>query len=139
MMVNMKRINDNILFEAVNGEKNHIKIDGSKEIGGTNGGFRPMELLLAGIGACSAIDVVLFIKKQRQKLVDVTLSVEGERESGTHPAVFTKIHLHYVLTGDLETKKVERALELGINKYCSVGKMLSKTAVITYSYEIKTS
>ena len=78
MTVNLKRINDGVLFEAENGEQNCIKIDGNKEAGGTGEGFRPMELLLAGIGACSAIDVVLFIKKQRQKLEDVAGELEKE-------------------------------------------------------------
>ena len=137
MKVNLKRINNDVLFEAQNEVGSFIRVDGSVSVGGVEGGFRPMELLLAGIGACSAIDVIVFIKKQRQNLKDVTVFVEGERESGKYPAVFKKIHLHYVLEGILEHKKVERALEIGVNKYCSVGQMLKKTAEITYSFEIK--
>ena len=96
-----------------------------------------MQLLLAGIGGCSAIDVINILKKQRQTLTGLSISVEGERESGKTTNVFTKIHLHYVLSGELDLRKVERALELGVNKYCSVGEMLKKSAGITYSYEVQ--
>ena len=136
MEITMKRLNDTVLLEAQSGDGNRIRIDGSEKAGGVGGGFRPMELLLAGIGGCSAIDIINILKKQRQKLSDLGIRISGERESGKTPSVFKDIHLHYTLSGELDEKKVERALELGVRKYCSVGEMLGKTAKITYSYEI---
>jgi putative redox protein len=137
MRVTMRRANDSVLFCADNDIGNSIFIDGSSKVGGVDGGFRPMQLLLAGIGGCSAIDVVSILKKQRQNIEDVEIVVDGQREEDATPSVFKEIHLHYVLYGELDTAKVERALELGIEKYCSVGEMLKKTATVTYDYEIK--
>ena len=137
MEVTMKRVNDAVLLEARSADGSRISIDGSEEAGGVGGGFRPMELLLAGIGGCSAIDIINILKKQRQTLSDFSVRISGERESGKIPSVFTDIHLHYTLSGELDKKKVERALELGVRKYCSVGEMLEKTSKVTYSYEMK--
>ena len=137
MKVHLKRINDAVLMEAENGEGHSVRIDGSEVIGGTQGGFRPMQLILVALGGCSAIDVSSILKKQRQNLSGLSITVDGERESGKIPAVFNKIHLHYALTGDLDHNKVEKALHLGIIKYCSVSEILNKTAHITYSYEIR--
>ena len=137
MKVTLTRINNAVLFEANNENGNRIKIDGTESVGGVGGGFRPMQLLLAGIGSCSAIDVVSFLKKMRQSLTDISVTITGERMEKVYPSVFTAIHLHYTLTGELSRKSVERALELGIRKYCSVAAMLEKTAEISYSYELK--
>lgn len=136
MNVQIERVNDNVLLKAENESGNTIHLDGSEKVGGVNGGFRPMQLLLAGIGGCSAIDVISILKKQRQEIKGVRISVDGEREDGKTPSPFTAIHLHYELIGTFDTAKAERAVQLGVEKYCSVGVMLEKTARITYDLEI---
>ena len=124
-------------FVAESESGHALVMDGSAEIGGRNLGPRPMELLLMGLGGCSSIDVVLILQRSRQQIRDcaVELSAERARED---PKVFTRIHLHYVLTGKgLDEKRVERAVALSAEKYCSASIMLSKTAEITHDYEIR--
>jgi putative redox protein len=96
-----------------------------------------MELLLMGLGGCSAIDVVLILKKARQTVVDFRIEVEGQREVDAIPAPFEKIHIKYFFKGDLKPKKVEDAIRLSMEKYCSATVMLAKSAEITWSYEIE--
>lgn len=123
-------------MQAMNEDGNTIDIDGAPEIGGENKGFRPMQLLAAGAGACSSIDIVSILQKQREELKDLKVEISAEREAGKTPSLFTTIHLHYILSGNPDPKKVERALELSLTKYCSVVKILEKTAEISYTYEI---
>jgi putative redox protein len=137
MEVKLDLINKGVLLRASNETGNTLKIDGSEAIGGTNGGFRPMQLLLAGIGGCSAMDAITIIRKQKMEIKELSIIVEGTRQEGRPPTVFTNIHLHYILDGIFVIPKLERALELAVKKYCSVGKMLEKSAEVTYSYEIK--
>lgn len=113
-----------------------VIMDGAKEFGGQNQGARPMELLLLGMGGCSAFDVVLILKKARQEITDCVVQLEAER-ADTEPKVFTKIHAHFVVTGKgLSEKRVARAVELSAEKYCSASIMLGKTAEITHDFEI---
>ena len=123
-------------MEAENVEGLRLRIDGSESSGGVGGGFRPMQLLLAGIGGCSIIDIIGILRKQKQDLNNVEIVVNGERDQTKTPSVFKDIHLHYRLSGRLDQKKVERAIDLGLKKYCSVGEMLGKSATISYDYEI---
>ncbi|MGH9682863.1 MAG: OsmC family protein [Candidatus Acidiferrales bacterium] len=95
----------------------------------------PMEMLLAALGACTSVDVVLILAKKRQKLDSLEVSVSGERAEAP-PAVWTKIEINYRLGGELEDKAVRDAIELSQTKYCSVAAMLGKTAAISYRYEI---
>jgi putative redox protein len=95
-----------------------------------------MQLLLAAIGGCSTIDIVSILQKQRQPLEDISITVDGEREPNVEPSLFQTIHVHYVLKGDLDEEKVRRAVDLSMQKYCSVAKTLEKTAHITYDFEI---
>jgi putative redox protein len=95
----------------------------------------PMEMLLAALGSCSSVDVVLILAKKRQKLVSLEVDVSGERATEP-PAVWTKIEMVYRLAGELDEKAVRDSIELSQNKYCSVAAMLGKTAKITYRYEI---
>jgi putative redox protein len=111
-------------------------MDGTGEIGGINGGFRPMQMLLAAAGGCSAIDVVGILKKQRQNPDDLKIEVTGERISVKEYSEFKTINIHFILKGDLDEKKVARAIDLSLTKYCSVSKTLEKTAKITSSFEI---
>lgn len=124
-------------MEAANEEGGLIRMDGSTSIGGLEGGFSPMQLLLAGVGGCSAIDIVGILEKQRQDLQDLTVEVEGDRQSKEEYSEFKTIHIKFIFTGDLEESKVERAINLSLDKYCSVSKTLEKTSEITHSYEIK--
>ncbi len=139
MEVVVRRIGEPFLAEAENEQGNTIRIDGSSSAGGTDKGFRPMELLLAGIAGCSSIDLVLILKKQRQELQGYEIKVTGDREKQGEVTPFTAIHLHYTLYGDIQEQKAQRALELSVEKYCSVSTMLEKSAKVTWSFENKGS
>lgn len=95
-----------------------------------------MQLLLVAAASCSSIDIISILKKQKQPLKDIKITVQGEREKDKVPSLFTDIHIHYKLFGDLNEDKVKRAINLSIEKYCSVSKTLEVTAKITTSYEI---
>jgi len=113
-----------------------VIMDGAEEYGGKNQGARPMELLLLGMGGCSAFDVVLILKKARQEIIDCVVQLDAQRAE-TEPKVFTKIHAHFVVTGkNLSEKRVARAVELSAEKYCSASIMLAKTADITHDFEL---
>lgn len=113
-----------------------VHLDGSPDIGGVDAGARPMEMILMGLGGCSAIDIVLILQKQRQVIADMSISIEADRVPNETPSVFKNIHVHYNFTGDLNIEKVTRAIELSMDKYCSVTAILNKTAVITHSFTI---
>jgi putative redox protein len=114
-----------------------VVMDGAPESGGRNIGMRPMEVLLIGMGGCSSFDVVTILKKARQPITDCVAEIEATRADSI-PKVFTKIHVHYIVTGDnLNPAQVERAIKLSAEKYCSATVMLEKTAKITHSFEIK--
>ena len=116
-----------------------VVLDGAPENGGRNIGMRPMEMLLIGMGACTSFDVVTILKKARQPIVDCVAEISAERANEV-PKVFTKIHVHFVVTGDgLSETQVERAVKLSAEKYCSASIMLSKSVEITHDFEIKTS
>ena len=111
-------------------------MDGAAESGGRNLGPRPMEVVLLGTGACSAYDVVMILKKARQPVRDCAVEIDAERAS-TDPKVFTRIHMHFVVTGSkLKPPQVKRAVELSAEKYCSASIMLGKSAQITHDFEI---
>jgi putative redox protein len=128
---------DGMAFMAESGSGHAVIVDGAPDIGGRNLGARPMELVLMGSGACTAIDVVMILRKARQPITDCEVLVEAER-AGEDPKVFTRIHLHYMVTGKgLATPQVERAIKLSKEKYCSATIMLAKTAEVTFDYEIR--
>lgn len=139
MSIEMNRVDGDFHFEALGADKVAVHIDAAAAIGGTNQGTRPMELLLMGVGGCSAIDVILILKKARQVVEDIKITVEGAREIDAVPAPFEKIHLKYWLKGKLKPQKVEDAIRLSMEKYCSASVMLGKSADITWSYEIEDS
>ena len=113
-----------------------ITMDGPPEIGGENLGVRPMEMLLLGVAGCTMIDVVSTLKKMRQDLTHCETKVNAER-ANDHPKVFTDIHIQFVIKGkDLDKNKVEKAITLSAEKYCSASIMLGKTASITHDFEI---
>lgn len=136
MEIEIKRLNDAYHMQAFNESGLSISIDSSPDAGGQNLGFRPMQLMLAGIGGCSGIDVISILKKQKQPLEDMQIRVRGDREPDKIPSLFEKIHIVFTLKGKLDENKVKRAIELSLKQYCSVAKILEKTADISYSYEI---
>lgn len=136
MKIEIKRLNDGFHLEAANENGNVVHLDASPDIGGTNKGMRPMQLLLSALGSCSAIDVINILKKQKQDLKDIKITVTGEREKDAVPSLFTEAHTHFRLYGKLDPDKVQKAVSLSVEKYCSVAKTLERTAKVTYSFEI---
>ena len=135
--IELNRLNDAFHFSASNENGNAVLLDASQEIGGGNQGMRPMQMLLAAMGGCSAIDVINILKKQRQDLKDMKITVTGEREKDAVPSLYETVHAHFRLYGDLDADKVEKAINLSIDKYCSVSHTLAKAgATITHSFEI---
>lgn len=123
-------------FEARNENGHRVRIAASPDVGGGGDGPRPMEMVLMGLGGCSGIDVMLILKKSRQQVRTFEIDIEADRADSV-PAVFTRIHVHYRLSGDnLDPKKVARAAALSMEKYCSVTRMLSHAATITHDIEI---
>jgi putative redox protein len=136
MKITLRRLDEAYHMEAVNEDGRSIETDGAPKIGGGNKGMRPMQLLLAAAGSCSSIDVISILKKQKQELQDIQVEVTAEREEGKVPALFTDIHIHFRFSGELAEEKVQRAVSLSIEKYCSVVKILEKSAKVTSSFEI---
>ncbi len=138
MKVELERIDDAFHFEAKGASEVKVNIDGGENIGGHNLGARPMELLLMGLGGCSSIDVILILKKQRQVLEDIKVTVTGEREKieGTEMSPFVSMNVHFDLKGKLDENKVEKAIALSMEKYCSATAQFSKSAVITSTFKI---
>lgn len=127
---------ENKKFLAESGSGHSVLMDGPPDSGGENMGVRPMEMLLMGMGGCTAFDVVSILKKGRHQIEDCELQLNAER-SETDPKVFTRIHIHYVIKGvNLTDSAVKRAIDLSAEKYCSASIMLGKTAEITHDYEI---
>ena len=123
-------------FIGESGSGHSIVMDGAPEHGGRNLAARPMEMVLLGLGGCTAFDVVQILQKARQAVTECVVELSATRADST-PAVFTHIHVHFVIKGrDLSAKHVERAIKLSSEKYCSVSIMLGKTAEITHDHEI---
>jgi len=113
-----------------------VLMDGSLAAGGRNLGPRPMEMLLLGAGGCTSFDVISILKKSRQAVSDCYVELEAERAE-TDPKVFTKIHMHFVVTGkDIKPEAVEKAIKLSAEKYCSASIMLGATAAVTHDFEV---
>lgn len=127
---------DGMTFIAETGTGHLIGMDGAPEAGGRNLAPRPMELLLAGTGGCSAFDVVLILKKSRQAVTGCEVRLIAER-ADTDPKVFSRIGFHYIVKGrSLKPDAVERAIQLSAEKYCSASIMMAKTAELTHTWEI---
>jgi len=135
--IRLSRIDDHVNFIATNATDNSILMDGSEAIGGKGNGVRPMETLLMGVAGCSCIDIVLILKKMKQNIRDIKVDVKAERVKVADATQFKTIHLHYKLWGDIKEAKLEKAIDISLEKYCSVSKILEKTAKITSSYELK--
>ena len=113
-----------------------VVMDGPPDSGGKNLGVRPMEMLLLGLGGCSAFDVIHILRKGRQAITDCIAEIDATR-ADTDPKVFTRIHVHFIVTGrELDSKRVEQAVKLSAEKYCSASIMLGKVAEITHDFEV---
>ncbi len=133
MKINLNRVDDAFQFEAENEQGQIISIDAAQAIGGGGNGVRPMQLLLMGLGGCSGIDVINILKKQKQVIEGFQIEITGSRVENEEPSLFESIQVVFNLTGNaLGDKKVWRAVELSMDKYCSVAAILEKTARITY-------
>jgi putative redox protein len=136
MKARIKWIQD-VMFVGESGSGHSVVMDGAPEAGGRNLGIRPTEMVLLGLGGCTAFDVVLILKRGRENIADCVVELDAERAQ-TDPKVFTKIVMRYIVTGrGLDPKKVERAVQLSAEKYCTVSAMIGKTAQIEHAIEIR--
>jgi putative redox protein len=127
---------EQVSFVGESGSGHSVVMDGAPDAGGRNLGFRPMEMLLLGLGGCSAFDVMLILKRGREPVTDCVIEIDADR-ADTDPKVFTNIRMRYIVTGrSLDPRKVERAVALSAEKYCSATAILGKTAQIAHSVEI---
>ncbi len=136
MKIQLKRVNEAVHLEATNEAGNKVQIDGAPKIGGQDQGARPMELLIMGLGGCSSMDILSILYKQKQDVKDYEVNIEAERDQENTPSLFTNVHLEFVFIGNVDLKKAERAAQLSMDKYCSVTKIMEKTAKITYSVKV---
>lgn len=136
MKISLHRVDDGFNMEAVDEGGHKVLMDSSVENGGKNNGVRPMQMLMMGLGGCSAIDVLMILKKQRQEVTDLRIEIEGEREKDKEPALWEKAHVIFHITGNVDADKAARAVELSMNKYCSVAETL-RQANTRLTWEIK--
>jgi putative redox protein len=132
MKVFLERINNDYLFEVKNKNGHKFLLDNNSKTTGKVDGASPMELLLMGVAGCSAIDIISILNKQKINPLSLKMEVNGLRNSGEVPSLFYQIDIIIYLEGDIEKEKVLRAAKLSYDKYCSVSKMLEKTAKINY-------
>jgi len=127
---------DGMEFEGASGTGHRLVMDADEPLGGRNAGFRPMELLLVGFGGCTGMDVISILRKKRQNVTGLEMTVKGEKRDD-YPKTFRDVHVEYVVTGKgVEQQAVERAIKLSLEKYCSVGATLAGVGTITHSYRI---
>ena len=137
MRIEMKRLDNDFLMEAKAENGKTVHYDGSVKIGGHDAGVSHMQSMLMAMWACSAIDIVMILKKQKQELTDFHISIDGEREPGKEPSLWKTVHAHFKLNGKVEKEKAQRAVELSIDKYCYVAATLRAAgAVITYEVTV---
>ena len=128
---------DNMTFVGESASGHSVVMDGPPEFGGQNLGIRPMEMLILGLGGCSSFDVILILKKARQQVEHCEVELDYER-AAENPKVYTRIHMHFIVSGrNLDAKRVDKAIALSAEKYCSASIMLAKTADITHDFEIR--
>jgi putative redox protein len=130
--VSLQKTYGDVNFKGTNDRSQSIQLSGNKEA------VSPMEAVLMSAAACSAVDVEILLKKMRQKLIHIEVKIKGERAESV-PAIFTAIHMHYIIIGDIREEKAMKAIQLSMEKYCSVSIMLAKTAKISYTLEVRPS
>lgn len=138
MEITINRANQDVLFEVKNASNATAFVDGAPEIGGVDGGIRPMEMVLAAVATCSAFEIVNILKKQRQPLEDLSMTVKGTREKKGTAKPFAQIAVAFYVKGDVDAKKAERAADLAINKYCSAKASLDPAIQVNYTINIET-
>src|ERR1041385_3312710 len=126
MKVTLNRLDDAFQFEAKNETGNSVVFDIGVEDGGKGKGIRPMQSMLMALGGCSAIDVILILKKQKQEITSFKMEIEGEREKGKTPSLWENAKAVFYLEGKIDPEKAKRAVELSMEKYCSVSATLEK-------------
>ncbi len=137
MRVEVERANDNYGLKANNETGNSIIIDNNKTSGGDDLGFRPMQMLLAALGGCSSIDVITILKKQKLEPFELRVIIDGERDMGKDANLWKTIHAHFVIKGTVPKEKAERAVQLSMEKFCSVALTLQAAgAIVTSSVEV---
>jgi len=124
--INLNRVNGDCGFEATDANGHVVRMDTSPETGGNDYGVRPMQIILMGLGGCSAIDIVMILKKQRQTVDGFSIKIEGEREKGKEPSLWEDVKIVFELRGQIDPEKAARACELSMNKYCSVAETLRR-------------
>ncbi|UEG49759.1 OsmC family protein [Ferruginibacter lapsinanis] len=124
--INLNRVNGDCGFEATDANGHVVRMDTSPETGGNDYGVRPMQVILMGLGGCSAIDIVMILKKQRQTVDGFSIKIEGEREKGKEPSLWEDVKIVFELKGNIDPEKAARACELSMNKYCSVAETLRR-------------
>lgn len=137
MKVTLQRLDDAFQFEAKNEQGKSVIFDISPESGGKGNGIGPMQTILMALGGCSAIDIIIILKKQKQEIRDFRIEIDGEREKGKEPALWETAHVIYHIDGNVEPEKAKRAITLSMEKYCSVSKTLEIAgAKITWEVRI---
>ena len=136
IQVELERVHGDFGFKVTDMHGHSVNIDNSPEHGGDNFGVRPMQMLLMGLAGCSGIDVISILKKQRQVVKGYKTIVRGQREAGVEPSLWKFIELEFIITGEVEEEKAKRAVELSVNKYCSVAATLLKAGA-TIQWTIK--
>jgi putative redox protein len=137
MLIELKQMDNAFHFEAKDTSGHTVHMDAGANIGGGDKGVRPMQMLLMGLGGCSAIDIVMILKKQRQTIDSFEISIDGEREAGKEPSLWESIQINFKLKGQIDKEKAERAVALSMDKYCSVSKTLEIAgAKITYKVTV---
>lgn len=134
--IEINRIDDAFAFEAKDANNHSLLMDAAEGIGGHNTGFRPMQTLLAGLGGCSGVDIIMILQKQRQAVKSYKMLISGEREEGTEPSLWKKVHIQFIFTGTVDPDKAEKACALSIDKYCSVAATL-RAAGCTITWETR--
>lgn len=136
MKIHLNKVDDDFCFEAINEDGKSLRLDAGTSIGGKASAFSPMQAVLAAIGGCSAIDILNILRKQKQEITRFEMVVDGNRVPGQVPSPFTGIHIVYNVFGKIDREKAQKAADLSIEKYCSVSKMLEKSAEITYKINV---
>jgi putative redox protein len=135
--IEMERVRGDYGFDAKDAPGHSVSFDSSEEIGGMNSGIRPMQGLLMSLGACSAIDIVSILKKQRQIIDAFKIVIEGEREADKMPSLWKQVHVHFQLKGNINEEKARKACALSVEKYCSVAETLRRAgAAITWEVKL---
>jgi len=136
MKIYLKRVNNAVRFEASNERGHTVMIEGGRSVGGEDQAPYPTELLMMSQAACTAVDIVELLNKMRQPVQHLEIELDGQRAQDQIPKLFTTIHLHYKLYGNIQPAKADKAISLSVEKYCTVSKMIDHIAKITYTFEI---